>query len=66
AGFAPDRCAFVGDDPALDVAAGRAVGAFSVLVLTGTATQEDVPSLPEAQRPDLVLPSVRDLLEALP
>lgn len=66
AGFSPDRCAFVGDDPALDVAAGRAVGAFSVLVLTGTAKREDVPRLPEAQRPDLVLPSVRDLLEVLP
>ncbi len=65
AGFQADRCAFVGDDPALDVAAGRAVGAFSVLVLTGTARPEDLPRLPEAHRPDLVLPSVRDLLEVL-
>lgn len=66
AGFEPSRCAFVGDDPSLDVAAAKALGVFSVLVLTGTARAEDVHRLPDDQKPDLVLPSVRELLEALP
>ncbi len=66
AGFDPSRCAFVGDDPSLDVAAARAVGVLSILVLTGTARAEDVPHLPPEQKPDLVLPSVRDLLQVLP
>ncbi len=66
AGFSADRCAFVGDDPALDVAAGKAVGAYSILVLTGTTREQDVPGLPEPHRPDLVLPSVRDLMNVLP
>lgn len=65
AGFEPARCAFVGDDPELDHSAARALGAFSILVLTGTTGRADVARLPETLRPDLVLDSVADLPRAL-
>ena len=60
-----DPLVVVGDDPALDIALGRAVGAATVLVLTGTAGAADVPALPASQRPDAVVPGVSDLLAAL-
>jgi 4-nitrophenyl phosphatase len=49
----------VGDDPALDVAPGRAANAPTVPVLRGVARAADVPSLPQAQRPDVVLDARR-------
>jgi 4-nitrophenyl phosphatase len=60
-----DRLVVVGDDPALDIALGRAVGAGTVLVLSGIVAAEEVPSLPEWQRPDVVVADVAELLRAL-
>jgi HAD superfamily hydrolase (TIGR01450 family) len=60
-----DPLVVVGDDPALDIALGRAVGAGTVLVLSGTAGATDVPALPPSQRPDAVVAGVSDLLAAL-
>jgi ribonucleotide monophosphatase NagD (HAD superfamily) len=54
----------VGDDPALDIALGRAVGAGTVLVLGGIVT--DAATLTAAQRPDAVVDSLAELLAALP
>jgi 4-nitrophenyl phosphatase len=55
----------VGDDPTLDVALGRAVGALTVLVLGGILDQGEVEDLPESQRPDIVVTGVGVLLAAL-
>jgi NagD protein len=60
-----DPLVVVGDDPALDIALGRAVGAGTVLVLSGTVGAADVAALPPAQRPDAVVAGVSDLLAAL-
>jgi NagD protein len=55
----------VGDDPALEVALGRAVGARTVLVLSGIVGEGDLAGLPEPHRPDVVVRDVGDLLAAL-
>jgi 4-nitrophenyl phosphatase len=60
-----DELVVVGDDPALEVALGRAVGAATVLVLSGIASEGDVARLPELHRPDVVVRDVGDLLAAL-
>jgi len=56
AGVAPERLLFVGDDPPIDVAAARAVGARAVLVETGKGA-----SAPRDPAPDAVIPSVAAL-----
>jgi NagD protein len=60
-----DELVVVGDDPALEVALGRAVGAATVLVLSGIVSEGDVAALPELHRPDVVVRDVGDLLAAL-
>jgi 4-nitrophenyl phosphatase len=55
----------VGDDPALEVALGRVVGAPTVLVRSGIFGDGDVTRLPELERPDVVVRDVGDLLAAL-
>lgn len=60
-----DELVVVGDDPALEVALGRAVGARTVLVLSGIVGEEDLAGLPELHRPDAVVRDVGDLLAAL-
>ncbi len=46
----PSRAVMIGD-ALTDVAAGRAVGARTVLMLTGVTTREAADALPEAERP---------------
>jgi NagD protein len=55
----------IGDDPALDVALGRRAGVPTVLVLSGVASADSVASLPESQRPDVVVDDVGELLALL-
>jgi HAD superfamily hydrolase (TIGR01450 family) len=55
----------IGDDPTLDIALGRAVGAVTVLVLSGIVGHDRVHDLADAQRPDLVVADVGELLRAL-
>jgi HAD superfamily hydrolase (TIGR01450 family) len=64
-GARPRDLVVVGDDPALDVALGRRMGATTVLVLSGAARSEDTALLPVDQRPDLVLRDVAELLALL-
>ena len=54
-----DPLLVVGDDPALDIALGRAVGAGTVLVLSGIAAGA------EEQRPDAIVSGLDELLAAL-
>jgi len=49
----------VGDRPETDIALARAAGWRSILVLTGVV--DDPASVPAALRPDVVVPSIRDV-----
>ncbi len=49
-GMAAQDAVMIGDSPT-DIAAGRAVGARTVLMLTGVTTREAADALPEAERP---------------
>lgn len=60
-GLPPDRALMVGDG-AMDIQAGKALGMFSIGVLTGSSPRAKL----LAQGADLVLDSVADLLPYLP
>jgi NagD protein len=59
-GVGPGECVIVGDRIETDITMGRSLGLATVLVLSGV-THADDPRIAEL-RPDLVLPSIRDLL----
>jgi 4-nitrophenyl phosphatase len=66
-GLKPAECAMVGDSITIDIVAGNRLGMTTILVLSGNASEGDLRS-PETLgegRPDLVLPSVRDLLDVV-
>ncbi len=62
-GCAPEKAIVVGDEIATDVRGAKEAGAFSVLVRTGRFSEAELVSSPV--KPDLVIDSARDLLEAL-
>ncbi len=64
-GTAPPRIAVVGDDLELEIRMARESGAFSVLVLSGSASESDLAHVSAEQRPHLVVPVVGDLLAHL-
>jgi len=55
----------IGDSLATDVAAARAVGARSILMLTGVAGHEELEGLPPDQRPTAVAANASELAAAL-
>lgn len=57
------KIAVVGDQPATDLAGGRLMGWTTILVLSGVTDSAAVEALDQA--PDLVIPSLGDLLEHL-
>jgi phosphoglycolate/pyridoxal phosphate phosphatase family enzyme len=59
-GVTPRDCVIVGDRLETDIAMGKRLGLATVLVLTGV-TRADDPRLAETA-PDLVLPSIRELI----
>ena len=59
-GLSAGECAIVGDRLETDIVMGKRLGLATVLVLTGI-TQADDPLLSEIA-PDLIVPSLRDLL----
>jgi 4-nitrophenyl phosphatase len=61
AGVSPSDCMVVGDRLDTDIAIGRAVGAKTVLVLTGVSTRQDVAVAPPDLVPDLVLNDLTEL-----
>ena len=61
-GFETHKIAMVGDRLYTDIALGKA-GLRTILVLSGEAQREDIPSAP--QKPDLVLENVAELLGLL-
>jgi ribonucleotide monophosphatase NagD (HAD superfamily) len=52
-------------DALTDVAAGRAVGARTVLILTGVTTPERLAAVPAAERPTAVAADAVELLAVL-
>ncbi len=61
AGVAAAGALMVGDRPETDILGAKALGFGTALVLTGVARPEDLPLLPEDQRPDHVLADLREL-----
>ena len=59
------EAAVVGDDLRLDIALGRLGGSATVLVRTGISGDLDLESIPEAQRPDVAVSTVAELLQWL-
>ena len=61
AGVPPEQSVMVGDRADTDVLGARRVGMRTALVLTGVTQPEDLPGLPEEQRPDVVMRSLEEL-----
>lgn len=61
-GVAADRLLVVGDDLTLETRMARAAGAIAVLTTTGTHDAHDAAAAPPADRPDLVVAGLPDLL----
>lgn len=55
------RAVVVGDNLDTDIAAGKRIGAVTVLALTGIGTEEQVAGRDVDERPDYVIPSIREL-----
>lgn len=64
-GIRSEEIAMVGDDFRLDVALGRLGRSTTVLVRSGISADLDLDRVPEAQRPDLTVGTVAELLEWL-
>jgi HAD superfamily hydrolase (TIGR01450 family) len=65
AGRAAREAIMVGDGLATDIAAARAVGARSILMLTGVSTREQLDAVPTAEQPTAVAADAAELEEAL-
>ncbi|HVM57811.1 MAG TPA: HAD hydrolase-like protein, partial [Gaiellaceae bacterium] len=64
-GVRSEEIAMVGDDFRLDVALGRLGRSATVLVRSGISADLDLDRVPVAQRPDLTVGTVAELLEWL-
>ena len=61
AGVPVEEAVVIGDGLVTDIAAANAVGARSVLVLTGVSTAEQAEALPAGQGPTVIAESPADL-----
>jgi 4-nitrophenyl phosphatase len=64
-GREPAEAVMIGDGIGTDIAAARAVGARSVLMLTGVTTRDEVDALPPDQRPTAVAADAAELAAVL-
>ena len=64
-GREPSEAIMIGDAIATDLAGAQAVGARSVLMLTGVTTLEEVQALPEDQQPTAIAADAAELAKAL-
>lgn len=61
-----EKVAIVGDTLETDIAAKYQVGlGLSILVLSGNTKEENVKNIPEERKPDIVLPSIKELKNLL-
>lgn len=61
----PENAVIVGDRLDTDTAVGKAIGLTTVLVLTGVTTPQQVAAADPAHTPDIVLPDLQDLPQAV-
>mgnify|MGYP001082257247 CR=1 FL=1 len=61
---APEKCAYVGDNFSRDVSGTRAAGFGMVIIMPDPADKGD--PVPQEQQPDLIIHSLRDLLDHFP
>jgi HAD superfamily hydrolase (TIGR01450 family) len=64
-GADPRDAVMIGDSLVTDLPAARAVGARSVLMLTGVSTRAELDALPQARRPDAVAGDAAELAAVL-
>ena len=64
-GREPGEAVMIGDSLLTDIKAAKAVGARSVLMLTGVSTREQVDALPKDERPDAIAADAAELAAAL-
>jgi len=64
-GVRPEDAVIVGDRLDTDTAVGKAVGLKTVLVLTGVTTPQQVANADPTYTPDIVLPNLQDLPQAI-
>jgi HAD superfamily hydrolase (TIGR01450 family) len=64
-GREPSEAVVIGDAIGTDMAGAKAIGARSVLMLTGITTRDEVEALPAEQRPDAVAADATELASAL-
>ncbi|MEO8462925.1 MAG: HAD-IIA family hydrolase [Chloroflexota bacterium] len=64
-GANPRHAVVIGDGLGTDIAAANAVGARSILMLTGVSTRAQADALPEAQRPTAIAADAAELATAL-
>jgi phosphoglycolate/pyridoxal phosphate phosphatase family enzyme len=60
-GVRPEQAVMVGDRSETDIMGARAVGLHTVLTLTGVTTADQLPDLPEPQRPEHVIQDLTEL-----
>lgn len=60
-GLAPEHCYMIGDRLETDIKMGNEAGMHSVLVLTGISTREM--ALADVNRPEYILPSIKDVAD---
>jgi HAD superfamily hydrolase (TIGR01450 family) len=65
AGRDPAEAIVIGDALSTDIAAARAVGARSILMLTGVSSRADVEALPDAERPTMLASDAGELATIL-
>lgn len=65
AGATPESTVVVGDRLDTDILAGKRIGAFTVLVLTGVTSEEEVAKAPPEMQPDAVVPNLPAMLEVI-
>jgi 4-nitrophenyl phosphatase len=63
-GLAQEDVGVVGDDAKAEMEMARAGGAIGIAVMSGSTTRDEWAAQPRERRPDLVIDSVRDLLES--
>ena len=60
-GVPPQRCVLVGDNLESDIAGAKQFGMATILTLTGVTRAEDVPNIPPALKPDLIIEDLTHL-----
>jgi ribonucleotide monophosphatase NagD (HAD superfamily) len=64
-GLDHSEVAVMGDRLHTDIMSAKNAGVYSICVLSGEATLEDIAALPESEKPDYVFDSIKDIYELI-